>query len=90
MTNEEKIEITERAQAIINDFRRPIVIETSISHVTSLIAMVQVALRHPVVKTFPSAQLAEKFCVNLIEKIDPEHGDLWRLLNMGFNSKHDV
>lgn len=54
-----------------------------------LIAVVQVALRHPNMKESPPAWRTEKFIRGLIEKIDPEHGELSRLLNLGFDAEHD-
>lgn len=82
--------LTERAQQQMQEWTRPIIIEADISVVVALIGMCQLALRHPFAKVSPSAKLTEKFIVDLIEKIDPQHGDLWRLLNMGFNPNHDV
>jgi hypothetical protein len=82
--------ITERAQLLIQEFKRPIIIETDIHMCLRLIATVQVALRHPAAKSSPTMQSAEKFVIDLIEKIDPQHGDIWRFMNFGFNRTFDV
>ena len=34
-------------------------------------------------------KITEKLISDLIEKIDPEHGDLWKFLSMGFNPSFD-
>ena len=72
-----------------NGGNRPIVIETNIHTAMDLIGLVQLGMRHPGVQGAPIALRCEKFCAALIEKIDPAHGDIWRLLNMGFNPRHD-
>ena len=72
------------------DWNRPCTIKTDLLHVIGLIALVQLALRHPEASTMPTAKMIERFIVKLIEKIDPEHGETWKLLNRGFNPEWDL
>lgn len=72
------------------DWTRPVIIETDLLHTIGLIAMAQLALRHPVARTTPTAKETENFIVKLIEKIDPTHGEVWKLLNRGFNPEWDL
>jgi len=55
----------------------------------AVIGMVQLGLRMPGVRANSSAAVAEKFVADLIEKIDPDHGAVWLLLNRGFNPDYD-
>lgn len=86
----EKVEITERALQQLEQWERPIVITTDITHAVGLVAMVQLGLRHPQAKEFATALMVEKLVADLIERIDPDHGDIWKFLNMGFNPVHDA
>lgn len=72
------------------DWERPIVIETTLSHVIGIVGLVQLALRFPPARMTPSGQMTEKFIKDLIEKIDPEHGETWKTLQRGFNPEWDV
>lgn len=74
----------------IREWEQPIIIEADIGQVVGLIGMAQLALRHPLAKTTPTAKTVEKFVASLIEQIDPEHGELWTVLNRGFNPNFDV
>jgi hypothetical protein len=64
-------------------------VEAKISTWFDLIAIAQLGLRHPGAATQPTAQRSEKFLRALIEQIDPNHGNIWRLLNFGFYPDHD-
>ena len=90
MTNDElKAAVTEQAQAIIEKWERPIILDLNITAVVALIGTVQVALRHPNARQSPTMMCAEKIIVDVIDQIDPSHGDLWKFLNMGFNRTFD-
>jgi len=89
MSDDEKL-INKAAAQVGATGDRPVTIETKLTTVFDLIAMVQVALRHPGVRGTGPAQRSEKFLRALIEQIDPDHGDVWRLLSFGFDPDHDV
>jgi hypothetical protein len=67
-----------------------ITIETDLQRIIAVISIVQLGLRHPGVHDKPTAAVAERFVISLIENIDPAHGPVWQLLNRGFNPVHDV
>lgn len=68
---------------------RPIMVEATVATWFDLIAVVQLSLRHPNAAASAPCRRAEKFIRDLIENIDPEHGELWRLLSLGFDPAHD-
>ena len=90
MSDPKLVTTTERALAQLREWQRPIIIQTDMTNVMGLLGMVQLALRHPQAKSMPTARLVERFIVDLIERIDPEHGDIWTFFNAGFNPTHDV
>lgn len=90
MSSEEMRRVSERALEKIENWDRPLIIQTDIMTVVGLTMLVQLALRHPEAKTMETARLAKDLIANLIEQIDPAHGDIWRFLNAGFNPVHDV
>ncbi len=64
-------------------------ITTDMQSLCALIAFAQLGLRHPNASSLDSALLVEKVLSRLIEQMDPEHGDLWTVLNRGFNPTFD-
>lgn len=87
MTDEDRLAAAAAANI---DWERPVIIETTMLHVVGVIGMLQVALRHPEAAQRSTGKMTREFVVKLIEQIDPEHGELWTLLNRGFNSKWDI
>jgi hypothetical protein len=85
-----RIEISERALELLAQWQRPIIIHTDITHVVGMIGLVQLALRHPEAKEMSTARILRDFMVELIEQIDPTHGEIWTFLHMGFNPEHDT
>lgn len=73
------------------DWDRQVIIDTDLIHVFGLIGLVQLALRYPgLLQKSASAKMTEKFILKLIEEVDPDHGEVWKLLNRGFNPNWDV
>lgn len=88
-TNDEHIRITERALALLENWSRPVIFEINITLTIGLIAQLQLAFRHPA-NTGATRQMTEAFVRELIEKIDPWHGDIYSMLMMGFDSSYDA
>jgi hypothetical protein len=87
--DEENILLARAITEITNRGNERITIETDLNQLIAVIAMIQLGLRFPGVQDNGSAQIAERFVSQLIEKIDPDHGPVWTLLNRGFNPTHD-
>ena len=83
----QKEAVLRRAQEKLNQ-NRPVIIETDLTTSLALIGNIQLALRHPA-NNGPSSKLAEGLVVGLIETIDPDHGDVYELLMMGFDERFD-
>lgn len=66
----------------------PVHFELDMVYVTGIIGHLQLAFRHPA-NTGPTRQLIEKFVRDLIECIDPGHGEVYWYLMMGFDPTHD-
>lgn len=84
---------TEREAALVAakiDWQRPVIIEIDLTHMIGIIGLLQLALRHPEARKRPTAKMVERFVLNLIEQIDPEHGETWKLLQRGFNPNWDM
>jgi hypothetical protein len=84
-----KHDVADQAQQIIRDWQRPIILTMDITNAVGLIGVVQLALRHPVAAQSPTMQMSKQLVIDLIEKMDPEHGPLWKFLNLGFNPVFD-
>jgi hypothetical protein len=69
---------------------RPLTVEADLITWFDLVAVVQLGLRAPGVMRTPPAQRTKKFMHELIHQLDPDHGNLWKLLNLGFDPNHDV
>lgn len=90
MTEAEKIAITERAAKAIREWDRPIVLNIDIGHAVGMISMCQLAMRHPLSRERPTAQMVGAMIRQLIDEIDPERGDLHKFLMMGFDPECDA
>lgn len=88
ITDAKKQAITERALAKMREMKEPIKFELDVTHVMGLIGQLQLAFRHPG-NTGPSRAAIERFVRDLIEQMDPEHGDVHALLTMGFHEAYD-
>lgn len=87
---EEKAAIFNRAIASVVRRRSgaPVTFDLDLMLVVVIVAQLQVAFRHPG-NTGDARRMAEKFVRELIEQLDPERGDLYKLLMMGFDSRFD-
>ena len=81
--------ITEAAAEVVRLGNYPLAVEANIATWFDLIALLQLALRHQGAAQQPIAQRGEKFVRDLIEQMDPGHGQIWRLLMYGFDPEHD-
>lgn len=68
---------------------RPVQWEMSMTQAVSLCGMMQVALRHPGLKSSPSAALAREFILEFITTIPEEFPHIKETLRRGFHSKFD-
>lgn len=83
-----KLDLTARATAALNQWERPIIFEFDMQNVVAMIGQLQLAFRHPL-NVGPSRQMTEKFVRDLIAQIDPEHGDVYQFLMLGFDGRYD-
>lgn len=83
-------ELTRRALEHMRAWNRPIIIEADLTHVVGLIGLVQLALRHPEAGQSATARMTEQMIRDLIETIDPAHGELYQILHLGFDPEHDM
>ena len=89
MTNEEAAALTERAMKIIESRQNePMKFQFSVWFLFGLIGQLQIAFRHPGNNGL-SRQTTESFVLDLIERIDPSKGDVYKLLMLGFNGRFD-
>lgn len=85
----EKARITENALKVISDrSAAPVILEISLQHAIGMIGNLQLAFRVPG-NTGSTRDMMEKFVRDLIDRLDPERGDLHRLLMMGFDPGFD-
>lgn len=85
--NKEKI--LERAMVQMkNRADQPVKFDLDLTLTAGLIGQLQLAFRHPD-NTGATRQMLEKFVRDLIEQIDPTHGDFYQFLMMGFEEKYD-
>jgi hypothetical protein len=89
ITAEEKERLIESSLQTMREWQRPIIIETNITITVGLISMLQLALRHPATAERPTTAIVERFTRNLIEGLDPTHGDFYLFLMLGFNPDFD-
>ena len=88
ITDAKKEAITRRATERMRSMTEPIKFELSINLVVGLIGQLQLAFRHPQ-NVGGTRQLLESFVRDLIGQLDPEHGDLYTVLMMGFHEAYD-
>ncbi len=89
MTNLEKQIILKRATAkLYARDAAPVNFELELVLVVGLIGQLQLAFRH-LRNTGASRLMVEKFVLELIGKLDPEQGDVYKFLMMGFDEAHD-
>jgi hypothetical protein len=88
ITDAKKEAITRRALEKMRESKDPLNVELSISLAVGLIGQLQLAFRHPQ-NVGPSRAQLELFVRDLIERLDPEHGDLYTVLIMGFHECYD-
>jgi hypothetical protein len=89
ITPEKKEAITRRAGERVNEIKEPVKFELDAVLVVGMIGQLQLAFRHPH-NTGPTRQTLETFVRDLIEQLDPAHGDLHTLLMMGFHEAYDA
>jgi len=82
-------EITKRALKQIESWTQPILIRTDIMHVIGLVSLLQLALRHPQGAESSMSRMVEQMIRQLVEDIDPGHGDLYKFLQLGFDPECD-
>lgn len=80
--------IARRATEKMRAWPGPVRFELDITSVVGLIGQLQLSFRHPQ-NVGPSRAVTERFVRDLIEQLDPEHGDLHTLLMMGFDPTYD-
>ena len=68
--------------------KRIVKFELEMGLVVGLIGQLQLAFRPPD-NNGPTRQTLEQFARDLIERIDPSHGPVWELLNLGFDPEYD-
>jgi hypothetical protein len=88
ISDEEKEAIIARAAEKMREWERSIVLELDITRAVGLIGQLQLAFRHPQ-NTGPTRVELENTVRELIEKMDPSHGDLYQFLLLGFDERHD-
>jgi hypothetical protein len=92
MTSERyrRMEIMERAVQQMRKWPdRSLDLEMNIAEASCLVAVVQLALRHPEAAKISAAGVADALIRRFIDQIDPEHGDVYELLMMGFDPDCD-
>ncbi len=89
LSEAEKKALTARAIEELKLFDRPIVLTLDIKMMLMMIGQLQLAFRHPG-NVGLSRQEIEAIVRNLIEEIDPSRGDIYKLLMLGFDPKHDA
>lgn len=90
ISDDEALELMTEATAAMLLFDRPVVFTLDIAPTASLIALMQLALRHPDAAKLNAAENMKEFILKLIERIDPEHGPLYTFLMLGFDPQYDM
>ena len=86
----EALALTKRAAAVLREWNRPVVLTMQdINLAVGLIGAVQLALRHPEAAKSPTMQMVDGMIRALIDSIDPDHGDVFQFLMMGFHEHWD-
>jgi hypothetical protein len=88
ITDAKKEAIGRRAAAVMSAWEHPVKFELHITLVVGLIGQLQLAFRHPQ-NVGPTRRQLEIFVRDMIEQLDPDHGDLHALLTMGFHEQYD-
>lgn len=89
LTDEQKIMITQLAASKL--FARdapPVILNLNMVLAVGLIGQLQLAFRHPE-NVGPTRRMTEKLVLDLIDRIDPEHGEVYAFLMMGFDPECD-
>lgn len=87
ITDSEKMRIMEAATEAMAK-KPPLAFNLDIVLVAGLIGQLQLAFRHPQ-NTGETRQMLQKFVLDLINRLDPDKGDLWTFLMMGFDEQFD-
>lgn len=66
----------------------PVKFELNLPYAVGLISQLQLAFRHPQ-NVGPTREHLEKLVRDLIERLDPERGDFYQFLMMGFDEAYD-
>lgn len=72
----------------MRDPYRRILFDMEPAMAVGLIGQLQLAFRHPL-NIGPTRQLLEKYVRDTIEKLDPDHGDVYNFLMAGFDPEQD-
>lgn len=88
ITDAKKEAIARRATERMKAWPGSVKFELDITLVVGLIGQLQLGFRHPQ-NVGPTRRHLERFVRDLIERLDPEHGDLHTLLTMGFHESYD-
>lgn len=89
ITKEEKVKITRLATSkLFSKDAPPVKFELDMVHTVGLIGQLQLAFRHPH-NTGTTRKTLEKFVRDLILRIDPERGEIYHFLMMGFHEEFD-
>lgn len=80
--------IVRRAAEAMGAMTEPVRFELDPVLAVGLVGQLQIAFRHPGNKG-ETRQRLEQFVRDLIERLDPEHGDLYTVLMMGFDASYD-
>ncbi|MBS1797822.1 MAG: hypothetical protein JSS81_28635 [Acidobacteria bacterium] len=90
LTFDEKMRIADLAATkLFAPDARPVIFEMDSTAAVALIGQLQLAFRHPE-NTGRTREITENFVRNLIEQMDPDHGDVYEFLMMGFNPEMDA
>lgn len=81
--------ISKVAMSKIFERNMPVVLELDAAMTLSIISQLQLAFRHPQ-NTGPSREMVEKFIRYVIDKLDPEKGEIYQFFVMGFDKNYDV
>lgn len=89
LTDEQKLMIANLATSkLFAADAPPVRFELNMVLAVGLISQLQLAFRHPA-NTGPTREMTENLVRDLIERIDPERGNIYDFLMMGFDPKCD-
>ncbi|HEV2863061.1 MAG TPA: hypothetical protein VGX48_18745 [Pyrinomonadaceae bacterium] len=89
ITPEKREAIVRRAAEAMCAMTEPVLFELDPVLAVGLVGQLQIAFRHPA-NTGETRERLEQFVRDLIERLDPAHGDLHALLMMGFDARYDA